>query len=166
MQHCSYGTYPSANHQCGWKSFLITSLLFIFIPFSKSFLWWEKGRIVCLSPIKLSHTASYPSSNRFIWKTQMQQEEEWPKAVIFGLFHFWIFKVSAEKMGDIYGKHKLSKALISLTVFHRLLIEKHCPKSLITDLNSSNTFLCKAKKLVQYRTTAHDLGHAAFADRY
>lgn len=86
--------------------------------------------------------------------------------MIFGLFHFWIFKDSAEKMQDIYGKHKLSKALISLTIFHRLLIEKYCPKSLITDLNSSNTFLYKSKKLVQYRITAHDLTHMAFASRY
>lgn len=66
-------------------------------------------------------------------------------------------------MGDMYGKHKLSKALISLTVFHRPLIEKHCPKSLIIELNSSNIFVYKARKLVLRRITAHDLAHMTFA---
>lgn len=42
----------------------------------------------------------------------------------FWLFLFWIFNISAGEVGSLYSKHKLSKALISSAVSHRLLHRK------------------------------------------
>lgn len=106
--------------------------LFSFSYHLVSFLWWEKSRIVCLSHIKYSHTAFYPSSNRFIGKTHngINVSKNGPKQWFLVFFFFWIFNDSSGEVGGMYSKRKLSKALISLAAFHRCLVEKHCPKSL------------------------------------